>query len=84
MFAQSSSPSPASVESKFAADVIQRKKQLILVIRDVLSSYTTSSIISDETGDTLRTGLLMNTTSIRLPSCTIHVDNAPGFLKCAE
>ena len=80
IFEQSNSSSPASVGSEFAADVIQRKKQHILVVRDILSSYTTSSIIPEETGGTLRTGLLINTASIRMPSCTIRVDNAPGLV----
>ena len=80
IFEQSNSSSPSSVGSEFAADVIQRKKQHILVVCDILSSYTTPSIITEETGDTLRTGLLINTASIRMPSCTILVDNAPGLV----
>ena len=80
IFDQSTTLSPPSVGSKFAADVIRRKSQVILVVRDVLSSYTTSSIITDERGDTLRSALLLNTTPIRQPTCTIRVDNAPGFI----
>lgn len=80
IFKQSNSKSPTFVGSEFAADVIRRTKQHILVVRETLSSYTSTSIIPDETGDSLRTGLLINTTPIRLPSCTVRVDGASGFL----
>jgi len=80
IFEQTSSPSPTTVGTQFAADIIQRKKQRILINRDTLSSYTTSCIIPDETGDSLRTAILINTLPIRMPTSTVRVDNASGFV----
>lgn len=81
IFEQSSSLSPATVGRKFAADVIQRQKQHILAIRDTLSSYTMSCILPDQTGESLRTALLISSAPIRLSPCEIRLDNAPGFIK---
>ena len=80
IFEQSCSLSPTTVGSKFAADVIQRKKQSILAVRDVLSSYTLSCIVPDQTGDSLRAALILCTTPIRLSTCEIRLDNAPGLV----
>ena len=80
IFEQSSSVSPPTIGGKFAADVIQRQKQCILAVRDNLSSYTLSCIVPNQTGESLRTALLMCTSSIRLPTCEIRLDNAPGFV----
>ena len=65
---------------QFATDVIQRTCQNILVTRDIHTSFTTALIISDQKADTLRSALLETTSLIRLPSCTVRIDNAPGFL----
>ena len=80
LFQQSSSPSPTKPGEQFAADVIQRIRQLILVTRDVHTSFTTAEIIPDQTAASLRAALLETTSFIRLPSCTIRIDNAPAFL----
>ena len=80
LFQQSSSPSPTKPGEQFASDVIQRTRQNILVTRDVHTSFTTALVISDQTADTLRSALLETTALIRLPACSIRIDNAPGFL----
>jgi hypothetical protein len=80
LFEQSSSPSPTKPGEQFASDVIQRARQQILVTRDVHTSFTTAEIIPDQTAGTLRSALLETTSLIRLPSCTIRIDNAPAFL----
>lgn len=84
LFQQSSSASPTKPGEQFASDVIRRCAQCIFVSRDIHTSYTTASIIPNETSDSLRSALLDSTSLIRLPSCSIRVDNAPGFkpLKC--
>ena len=79
LFHQSSSPSPTKPGEQFASDVVRRRTQYIFVLRDVHTSYTTASIIPNETADSLRSALLDSTSMIRLPSCSIRVDNAPGF-----
>ena len=51
-----------------------------MVTRDIHTSYTTALIIPDQKAPTLRSALLASTSLIRLPSTTIRIDNAPGFL----
>ena len=63
----------------FFADVLRRCRQKICVVRDVHSSYTTASIVPDETGPSLKTALLMNTAILRGPKCIIRIDTATGF-----
>ena len=48
------------------------------VVRDVHSSYT--SFIPDETANTLRSALLINTSLLRNAYSMVHVDSAPGFI----
>jgi len=38
-----------------------------------------ANIIEDETADYLRTTILLNTSFIRAPQSTIHIDSASGF-----
>ena len=80
LFHQTSSPSPTKPGEQFASDVIQRTRQCILVTRDIHTSFTTAVVIPDQKADTLRSALLETTSFIRLPSCTVRIDNAPGFL----
>ncbi len=79
LFAQTSTASPTTPGQQFAGDVIERVQQKILIVREVLTSFTSASIIRDQKADTLRCGILDNTSLIRLPSSVIRVDNAPGF-----
>ena len=80
LFNQSSSSTAAIPGELFASDVIRRRSQRIFATRDVHTSYTTASIITDETADSLRGALLDTTSLLRMPSSTVRVDNAPGFL----
>ena len=79
IFQQSSSPTPTGPGQQFACDVICRSLQKICVVRDVHSSFTSATIIPDETAVSLRSALLTNTSLLRTPSSIIRVDNAPGF-----
>ena len=79
LMSQSTTTTPSNVGEIFYADVLAREKQHIIVTRDVHSSYTCASIIEDEKGDTLRTGLIINTAILRSDTCTVRVDTAPGF-----
>lgn len=76
---QTSSPTPTSPGQQFAADVIRRTRQKILLVRDVFSSFTSASLIRDETADTLRNSVLSQTSFLRADQSTVRVDNAPGF-----
>ncbi len=84
---QSTSDPPAAVGISFAADVIKRHRQLILVVRETTSSFTTSCIIEDERHDTLRAGLIRLCPELRPvsgPCAVIRVDPAPGFASLAN
>ena len=76
---QSSTPSADHPGQIFCADVIRREQQKILLTRDVHSSFTTASLMPDETSASLRTHLLNDTTAFRLNPAEVRVDNAPGF-----
>ena len=53
----------------------------VLITREVFSSYTTGSILKDETHLELKAGLQDTTVLLRGSACTIRIDNAPGFQK---
>ena len=62
IFEQSSSVSPSIPGQIFFADILRHKAQKICFVCDVHSTFTTASIINDETADTLRVALLINST----------------------
>ena len=74
---------PNRVGVSFAADVLKRCKQIILILRETTTSFTTASIISDEKSATLRDNLARLCIPLRPtsgPHVTIRVDPAPGFV----
>ena len=80
---QSSTQAPTLVGSSFAADVIRRYRQHILVLRETVSSYTLSSLIDGERHDQLHSALLSMCAELRLLGdnpITVRVDPAPGFV----
>lgn len=80
---QSSSDPPDVVGISFAADVIRRYRQCVLVLRETVTSFTSSCIIDDEKSITLRDSLAclcVNMKTIGGPSVVIRVDPAPGFV----
>ena len=80
---QSSEPSPDSVGVSFAADVLKRSGQLILVFRETVSSYTLSTFIDSEKHEDLRGGLLVLSSQVRSlndSGISIRVDSAPGLI----
>lgn len=79
---QSTSDPPAVVGSQFAADVIKRERQCILVVREYVTLFTSTVILPNEQHQSLREGLIMSTLDIRPmdgPYAAIRVDSAPGF-----
>lgn len=80
---QSSSPPPDRIGSSFAADVMRRYRQCILVLRETVSSYTVCKLISSEKHEELRDALLTLCSELRSlgdGGITIRVDPAPGFV----
>ena len=55
---QSSKNSTETVCLSYAADVLKRKRQLILLYRETVTSFTTACIIDNEMHETLRDALL--------------------------
>ena len=82
LVSQSSDDPPEVVGVSFAADVIKRNRQLILVLRECTTSFTASCLIRDERHDTLRdalTQLIIGLHPLDGPRAIIRVDPAPGF-----
>jgi hypothetical protein len=59
---------PDMVGVSFAADVLRRCKQVILVLRETTTSYTSASIIPAEKSATLRDNLARLCVGLRPPS----------------
>ena len=79
---QSTSDPPDGFGISFAADVIKRYRQLILVFRETSTSFTASCLLDDERRDSIRSGLLRLCLDLRPlsgPPSVIKVDPAPGF-----
>ena len=80
---QSSEDPPETVGLSFAADVIKRNQQLILLLREVVTSYTAACFIENEKQETLRDGLLrliLDLHPLDGPCAVVRVDPAPGFI----
>ena len=79
---QSSEDAPQSIGISFPADVAQRHRQLILVLRETVSSYTLTTLIKSEKHEDLRNGLIVLCSQLRSlhdGGVTVRVDPAPGF-----
>ena len=78
-----STSSPCSfIGQRLASDVLKRSRQLILLSREAVSSYTTACIIRSEDADQLQDALIRTILplhSVNGPPCTVRVDPAPGF-----
>ena len=75
-----SSPPAPHPGVNFAADVIARAGQRILTVRDTFSSYSIATLISDETAQSIRNGLIRGTAPVISSSgATVRCDGGPGF-----
>ena len=80
---QSSEDPPEYIGLLFAADVMKRNRQLVLVLRETTTSFTTAMIIDNEKHDTLRDALARLSVELHPldgPPAVIRVDPAPGFM----
>ena len=78
---------PPIVGHSFAADVIRRNKQFILLIRESVTSFTAACLIDSEDHTTLRDGLIKLCVELRPldgPVAIVRTDPAPGFVKLAQ
>ncbi|VDI14922.1 Hypothetical predicted protein [Mytilus galloprovincialis] len=79
---QSSEDPPDLVGISYVADVLKRNRQLILVVRETVTWYTSTCFIKDEKLGSLRDGLihlLIPLKPLNGPSVVVRVDPAPGF-----
>ena len=79
---QSTSTPPEVIGIQLLADVIQRETQRILVVREHVTSFTSTSMLPNEQHQSLRDGLIsacIESRPIDGPSAIIRVDPAPGF-----
>ena len=71
---------PTSIASEFAADVIERSSQKILIVKEKMSQFIRGMIIPNQTADTLRNALLSLVIDLIPESGTnIRVDGATAF-----
>lgn len=79
---QTTSEPQVAIGVSFAADVMRRERQFILVLRECVTSYTSAIIIDNERKDSLRDGLLRLCIELRPldgPNAVVRTDPAPGF-----
>ena len=79
---QSTSLPPEAVGVSFAADVIKRSRQLVLVLRECVTSFTATTLIEDERHLTLRDAIIRLCVQMRPlygPPAIVRTDPAPGF-----
>ena len=80
----STSNSPPTIGLSFAADVMRRERQFVLVLRETVTSDTKACFIENEDHSSLRDGIIqLSVGMIPLdgPSAIIRTDPAPGFRK---
>ena len=71
---------PSGFASNFAADIIERETQKILVVRECVTQFTRGVIVPDQKKDTLRQALLQLILDIMPDSGThIRLDGASAF-----
>ena len=79
---QSITSRPDTIGSVYSADVINRYNQRILLVREYVSAFTHAKIVTDETANTLRSGLIIACSEMFCrhgPETTIRVDPASAF-----
>ena len=82
---EDTSSKPASIGSSFAADIIEREGQKIMVIRECTSQYTRAMLIQDQKADTLRNAIITMVLDLIPDSgATIRVDGATSFQQLAR
>ena len=75
---QSTSP-PSFVGANFAFDAMNREKQRIAVLRETLTSYTSTTFVDSETQSDLRNALLTLSAGLTGVLSEVRVDPAPGL-----
>ena len=83
LYPQSTSPPPSAIGLQFAADIMKRYRQLVLVLRETVTSYTLTTFIDSERHECLRDAIITLCAEMRsLGDGGVHirVDPAPGLV----
>ena len=71
--------------SHFSADIIERNQQIILIVREKLSSFTLTKLINNQTAETLKLALIpMILDMLPQSGTTVQVDCAPAWQTLAN
>ena len=84
---QSTSLPPDAVGVSFAADVIKPSRQLVLVLRECVTSFTATTLLEDERHHTLRDAIIRlcaQLSPLDGPPAVVRTDLASGFKAQAE
>ena len=84
---RSTSLPPDAVGVSFAADVIKPSRQLVLVLRECVTSFTATTLLEDERHHIQRDAIIRLCAQLRPldgPSAVVSTDLAPGFKALAE
>ena len=76
---QSTSEPPSAVGTSFAFDVLKRERQLIAVLRETVTSFSTTTFIGSESHTDHRESLLVLSAEMKGLSSNIRIDPAPGL-----
>ena len=79
MINQSSSDPPMGIGVSFAVDVMKRSKQLVLVMRETVSSYTSTMFVTDEGKNALRSGIICLASVMAGRGKSVRIDPGPGL-----
>lgn len=84
MVEQSTTDLPTHIGSSFAMDVMKRSKQLVLVLRETVTSYTSTMFLKDETHKEIRDGIIILGSGIKCVGTSIRVDPGPGLVALVD
>ena len=84
LFAESTS-TIEGLGTNFSADIIERDKQQILIVREKLSSFTRTQFVKDQSAETLQEALISLIIDIRnLNGTTVQTDCATAWAKLSK
>ena len=84
---QSTSLPPDAIGVSFAADVIKPSRQLVLVLRECVTSFTVTTLLEDERHHALRDAIIRlcaQLSPLDGPPAVVRTDLASGFKALAE
>ena len=79
---QTTSPAPDHIGARFSSDIIKREKQLILLVRETITSYSDLVFIKSEKSEDVAEGIVKIITKLRSnssPNINIRVDPGTAF-----